>query len=515
MSNLRIVLKFNLKRIFVISSIFSLEYRIMSKDTIEFSENLPSKAKVSYGFAQSAHGYLSGIGLGVIDVFYLKVLGANPALLAISWILFIVWNAVNDPLIGVLQDKTKTKIGRRIPYLRYGSAIYVLTFIWIWFPFITVQELLFWNHLLMLFIFDTVYSMMGLIFYSMPAEMTVSSKERGSIMVYSTALGAIGTLGTVIVPLVYLGEVPDPEGFRVMMVITGILAGFVIFLASYYIRENQYTVMEESLGFFESIKVTFKNKPFLIVEVAIFASVIMTQVIQGYFIFLFDYVVDFQFNILNILLFLFLIVILGISVWWLTSNIDKYGLKKLMILGALVSIIGFFILLMIGLSLGINQQNKMPFALMFFPLVCIVFGFVGFMLLSSPLMADCIDNDEVLTGKRRETTYSGVNALLTKPAVSIGRALFLLIIAFYGFKSGSGSGKTAPPPSAQPLSVATGVIIAFTLIPIVCLIIGIIALKWYKLEGEEWQAQKKKLQEIHYQKEKEFIEHLKKERKIK
>ena len=255
----------------------------MSEETLEFNEKLPTKAKVAYGISQSAHGYLSGIGLGVIDVFYLKVLGADPALLAISWLLFIIWNMVNDPLIGILQDKTKTDIGRRIPYLRYGSIFYVLAFLWIWFPFATVQEMLFWNHLLMLFIFDTVYSMMGLIFYSMPAEMTVDSKERGNIMVYATALGAIGTIGTVLIPLVYLGDVPDPEGFRIMMIISGCLAGLVIYIGSYFIRENQYTVMEESLGFFESIKETFKNKPFLIVEVAIFASVIMTQVLQGYF----------------------------------------------------------------------------------------------------------------------------------------------------------------------------------------------------------------------------------------
>ncbi|MHA1148694.1 MAG: MFS transporter [Promethearchaeota archaeon] len=486
----------------------------MSEKTLEFDVKLPTQAKVAYGIAQSAHGYLSGIGLGVIDVFYLKVLGADPALLAISWFAFIIWNMVNDPLIGILQDKTKTSKGRRIPYLRYGSIFYVLAFLWIWFPFVTVQEMLFWNHLLMLFIFDTVYSMMGLIFYSMPAEMTVTSKERGSIMVYATALGSIGTFGTIIIPLAYLGDVPDPTGFRIVMVITGILAGIIIYITSYYIRENQYTVLEESLGFFESIKETFKNKPFLIVEIAIFASVIMTQVIQGYFIFLFDYVVEFQLEPLTILLFLILLVILGLSIYWLMANIEKYGLKKLMMLGAIVSIAGFFILLFMGLSLEINQANKMPFWLMFTPLALIIFGFVGFMLLSSPLMADCIDYDEVLTGKRRETTYSGVNALITKPAVSIGRAFFLIIIASYGYKAAESPGDSPPIPSDQALSVATGVIVAFTLIPIICLIIGIIALIFYPLEGEEWVKQKRKLQEIHIQKEKDYIEHLKKEGKL-
>lgn len=484
------------------------------EEELIIDEEVPVSAKLAYGTGNSAHMYISGIGLGAIDVFYLKVLGADPALMAISWLLFIVWNMVNDPLIGILQDKTKTDIGRRIPYLRYGSIIYVITFIWIWFPFVNQQQLLFWNHLLMLFIFDTVYSMMGLIFYAMPAEMAVTQKERGKIMVYSTALGAIGTVGNVIVPLIFLGDVPNVGGFRITMVITGIVAGFIIYVASFYIQENRYTVMEESLGFFESIKETFKNKPFLIAEVTIFASTIMTQVISGYFIFLFDYVVSVVINPLNAVIFLILIAIVGFSIWWLTTHIDKYGIKRLMFLGGIVSIAGFLVLLTMGLSLGINQNNKLPFVLLFGPLTAVVFGYVGFMLLSQPLMGDCIDHDEVLTGKRRETTYSGVNALITKPAVSIGRSLFLFIIALFGFQQSPSAGIPAPAPSEQPLSVGTGVIIAFTIIPTICLIIGLIALYFFPLEGEEWQKKKQEIHEIHQKKRRNYLKSLKEEGEI-
>jgi GPH family glycoside/pentoside/hexuronide:cation symporter len=272
--------------------------------------------------------------------------------------------------------------------------------------------------------------------------------------------------------------------------------------------------MEESLGFFESIKETFKNKPFLIAEIAIFASTIMTQVISGYFIFLFDYVVSVKINLINAIVFIFVIVVLGFSIWWLTSNIEKYGLKRLMFLGGIISIGGFLVLLLMGVSLGINQKNKMPFVLLFGPLIAVVFGYVGFMLLSQPLMGDCIDYDEVLTGKRRETTYSGVNALITKPAVSIGRSLFLFIIALFGFQQSPGAGIPAPPPSEQPLSVGTGVIFAFTLIPTICLTVGLIALYFFPLEGEEWQKQKQEIHDIHQEKRRNYIKSLKEEGEI-
>ncbi|MGV9197663.1 MAG: MFS transporter, partial [Promethearchaeia archaeon] len=334
------------------------------------------------------------------------------------------------------------------------------------------------------------------------------------IMVYSTALGAIGTVGNVIVPLIFLGDVPDVVGFRITMVISGIAAGAIIYAASFYIQENQYTVMEESLGFVESIKETFKNKPFLIAEVTIFASTIMTQVISGYFIFLFDYVVSVLINPVNIIVFLILIAIVGVSIWWLTSNIEKYGIKRLMFLGGIISIGGFISLLFMGVGLGINQNNKMPFVLLFGPLTAVIFGYVGFMLLSQPLMGDCIDYDEVLTGKRRETTYSGVNALITKPAVSIGRSLFLFIIAMFGFQQSPRPGVPAPPPSEQPVSVGTGVIFAFTLIPTICLLIGLIALYFFPLEGVEWQKQKQEIHEIHQKKRRDYLKSLKEEGEI-
>jgi len=477
----------------------------MSSEEVLLDEQIPVSAKIAYGSASSAHMFISGIGLGVIDIFYLKATSITPIAMAWSWFFFIIWNMINDPIIGVLQDNTKSKLGRRIPYLRYGAPIYVITFIWIWFPFVNEQELLFLNHLLMLFIFDTVYSMMGLIFYSMPAEMAITSKERGNIMLYTTALGAIGMFGSILVPLIYLGEVPDIEGFRISMIILGIISGVVIYISSYYIKENKYTQMEETLGFKDSIKQSFKNKPFLIVEVAIFSMVVMQQIITGYFIFLFDYVVDLEINALNIILFLIGFTIIGFAIFWLNTHFEEYGVKKLIRIGASIAVIGFLALLILSFSLNINQKNRMSFVLMFGPLLGIILGLIGFMLLSQPLMADCIDYDEVLTGKRRETTYSGINALITKPAVSVGRISFLLIIAAYGYKEGIAD------PVKQDLSVATGVILAFTLVPIVCLIIGIIALRWYPLDGEDWRKQKLELQKIHIAKEKEYIEFLKKQ----
>jgi GPH family glycoside/pentoside/hexuronide:cation symporter len=262
--------------------------------------------------------------------------------------------------------------------------------------------------------------------------------------------------------------------------------------------------MEESLGFFESIKITGKNKPFFIVEISIFANVIMQGLLLGYIVFLFDYAITLS-TALDIFSITAVINVLAAATVWMMRNIEKYGLKKLMRLGALIAISGFVAIMIIGNSANVSQHNKLPFSVIAIPFSCIAFGLVAYLLLGQPLMADCIDNDELLTGKRRETTYSGINALITKPAVSIGNFMFLWIIASFGYN------ENIADPLLQPTSVATGVVLAFTVLPVICLAIGFIVLHFYPLDGPEWDEKKRKLQEIHKKKEVEYIKHLEKQ----
>ena len=74
---------------------------------------------------------------GGLTYFFVNHLGMSPASSALCWLLFGLWNALNDPLFGYISDKTKSSLGRRIPYIRYGSIIIAAVFIlsWtLWFP---------------------------------------------------------------------------------------------------------------------------------------------------------------------------------------------------------------------------------------------------------------------------------------------------------------------------------------------------------------------------------------------
>jgi GPH family glycoside/pentoside/hexuronide:cation symporter len=455
------------------------------------SDILPKRSKIAYGFAQGAHMLLSGLGLGQIMYFYTAKFGLNAELQGIAWLIFAFWNAINDPLLGILEDRTKSRLGRRIPYLRYGAFVYIGLFIWIWFPFATFgdQSVLFVNLLLMLFLFDTIYSMIGLITFSLPAEMAISAKERGSIMIYATIIGFIAQAAGYLLPILFLKTDRSLAIWQMIMVGVGVLCGIILYLSSYFIKENKWAQREPTLGFIESIRETFKNRQFLILEISLFMLVITQTILTGGILFLINDV----FIIIGYTSYLYLIpVILTLlcAIFFFNRLIGKVGIKKVFIGGSLIGSLGFGLLPFCGRSLSLQ----------FIPLMLIMVFLAALIMGEQLLMAEVIDYDEVLTGKRRETTYSGINALLTKPAISIANWLFLLIISAYGYIEGS---------SIQPPSVVTGILLGYSIIPVSSIIISAIALSFFKLEGPEWLGKKKGLQQLHIEKEQAYIEELK------
>ena len=481
-----------------------------------YNDLVPIKAKLGYSAANTSNILLSGLALGSIDIFYLKFYNLDPRLLAISWILFMGWNAINDPLIGIIQDKTKSKLGRRVPYLRYGSVLYTIAFLLVWFPFIynsqfgyplfvqwfpgidTTDMGLFWNHLMILFIFDTLFSMIGLICNILPAEMAITAQERTNVVAFATILGVPGSILPTILPIMLLsGDSPDKATFLIVMAIIAIIAGLLLFGGSHFIKENRYAVIEETLGFKESIIETFKNKPFLILEVTLFSFVVIQESIFSGLVYLIDFVLVIT-GWASIFSLILVVILFGWVLWMILSKISILGLRKTMLRASFMAIVGFVLFLVIGWFWGPRVSVEMVVVALGLMFV----GLLTFVMTNQALIGEAIDYDEIRTGKRRETTYSGINALITKPGVSIAHFITLSIIAAYGYNADL-------PVSAQPVSVSLGVFLAFTVVPICFLLVGILAIMKFPLYGEEWKKQKCRLQEIHIRKEQEYLTYLK------
>ncbi|MHA1560955.1 MAG: MFS transporter [Promethearchaeota archaeon] len=458
-----------------------------------YNDDIPRKTKWAFGLIGTASSALEGTVFGSITFFYNIKMGLGTELIGIAWIIFGFWNAINDPIFGVLEERTRTKIGRRIPYIRYGSFFFGLFFILSWFPFFgTSQTALFLNFVVVLFVFDTIFTLVGLVTYSLPAEMAITAKSRANLGVYTTILGALGVLISMALPMFLLtGETTELDpAFRPAMIIVGVVSSIIMFIGSYFLYENEYTQKEETLGLIDSLKACFKNKPFLIFESSnFFFTISYTILISGIF-----YYIQFVLELADFMAMVPLIVVF-LSLFIFTAVfsflVPKYGLKKIQIFGLLFSAIAFLISFFVA-------DTLIPALIVF---VFIGIGIAARVVSEQPIMGDLIDYDELnLTGKRRETSYAGINALFMKPSISIANWLYLAIFTAYGFDETL---------NVQSGETKYGIMIGFFLVPAILFLIGGSLFLRYPLHGEKWDSKKKELAKIHLQKENDYLESIK------
>ena len=158
--------------------------------------------------------------------------------------------------------------------------------------------------------------------------------------------------------------------------------------------------------FIEGIKLTLKNKPFWIFMIPAFFLAIVLPMFQTGLL----YYVEHTIGGLDLILWL-LFIIIGIVIGMVfnVSKMPQIGPKKIMIINLSLITLAFMVLFLMG-------QNTL---LAWIPGFFAGIGFAGAMVSNGVLMGDNIDNDELITGKRREAVYGGVNAIVTKPSLSI------------------------------------------------------------------------------------------------
>ncbi|MBR1811425.1 MAG: MFS transporter [Clostridia bacterium] len=450
-------------------------------NSVTAEERVPASSKFWLGFADCMCGTLNSLLTGGgMTYFFTKFMGMQENLASIVWIIFAIWNAFNDPLFGYISDRTKSKLGRRIPYIRYGSAIYAVVFIITWFkwPFGDSQAALFAQMLVTLFLFDTLYTAIATSLYVMPYTMAVSNKARSSIFIWKIFFSLISlSVPLVLFPLIRPEVGSDPTQFRIIMTCIGIGAFLVIFISTFFYKEKVQDESDTSINIIKSVVACFKNRSFIIFEILSFTVIfIQTVLMQGviYYFDEFDTPMPVSYGILAAG------AVVGILLW--IRQLKPWGVRKCVFIMCVLFAAGAAAMSIFG--------KFTPVALVVFFLAGL--GFAGGMYLVPIMNGDVIDYDEIVTGSRREGMYAGVNSLITKPAISLANASFLMIAKWFGYDTALAAGM-------QSAMGKQGILVAWMAIPALLLIISAIGMKFYPLYGKKWDDEKKMLEEKHAQ----------------
>ncbi len=453
-------------------------------------ERVPIKSRIWISVADSATNILQAlVAFSALTYYFVKLRGLDIELAGVVWLIFGLWNAVNDPLLGYISDRTKSSIGRRLPYIRYGAPIFGLAFVlfWIELPGSSGnQSLMFIQMLVALFLYDTLYTSIATNIYIMPYEMAVSNKARSTIYIWKI----IFMVFTVVVPIGlerFKPDVGDAAGiasFRWLMIGFGVAMAVLVFFSTFFYRENHFAQEQKQPSLFAAIKDCFRNRSFVVFEVISFTVIFaQTALMQGIWLY-FD-----EIKVSSLPLYVALAAgIVGGMLLWINRR-DKWGIKTSTRVMALLFAIGCFALLLGG-------RQVLPAAFGFF---CFGFGFVGGMYLIPLMNGDVVDFDEHQTGLRREGMYAGINSFITKPAISIAQWALLTILAMFGYDQTLAKG-------AQSAAAQTGVLIGWLAPTGALLLISFFALALYPLAGEKWEQIKKQLSLLHSEKERAYLE---------
>ena len=218
--------------------------------------------KLAYSFGAVATALSYQAFSTYIIFFYVDVVKLPAYLAAIAMLIYGIWNAINDPLAGFISDHTKTRWGRRIPYIALGAIPFGIIYFLLWIPpFLDFSQagLLFLYFLIFICLFDGFYTVTIINWASLYPEMFPSLLERSQVNAYRQSFGMLGlVLGIAAPPLIY-----GALGWGVMGAIFGAVISTSLLIALWGSRENKIFSSEKQLPLGPSLKATLKNRSVL------------------------------------------------------------------------------------------------------------------------------------------------------------------------------------------------------------------------------------------------------------
>lgn len=356
-----------------------------------------------------------------------KIVYTSIGLVSIMMMIGRIMDVISDPLIGYLSDITKTKLGRRRPYIIYGALPLALSFILIWFP--PVPKHSFINFIyasIFISLYWWLFTVVLIPYIALLPEMAHTDQGRVKLGIYSS----VGMILGLFIGF-SSGIIIEKFGFRIMAVIMGIAQTICFLITGFVIKERFNQDIKTSLSpaeFFKQLYTTLKNKPFLIYAVSCFLFNLGFYVVQMALPYFMEVVIGEKESAITIFMSAF--AVMTVITFFPINFLSKKLPIKTIYAGSLLfmSILLPFMYLIGKYSGEISK----------FTLGLILVGLAGIpqaalYVFNGPLLGQVIDYDEIYTGKRREAIYSGAIGFLTKLGMTFSSVVMWFLFRNFGY----------------------------------------------------------------------------------
>lgn len=417
--------------------------------------------------------FYGGGGQALIGVLYFvfltNIVGLQPALAGVVTLISEIWDAISDPMMGIIGDNTRTKMGRRRPYVLIGGCLLAVAFALIFFPISGSSTLKFIYCAATYLFYNTVSTMINVSYSSMSAEISPVSEERDEAnvlrLVVSTASAAVCTLLPSLVIDAYNGGRINITTFYLIVGIGfGLLFALPVILCALFVRERVEASDEKKKLSLIEIVGPLKTRPFRqLVGMYLGQALCMDVFSTGVAIFAM-YVTKPKGSTTVFLGIFIAVQLLAFPI--INKLIKTKSVNKIYGFGLPLSVLALIAFAILGSNL------YAAYACVFF----VALGFAGAQLTSWIMFPHTVDAGELLSGKRQSGGSSAIMTFARKSSSALVIFLFSLVLQFTGYDATL---------ATQPTSAQNGIkyVMAFTCI--IFMILGWFMARRYGLTKEK------------------------------
>jgi GPH family glycoside/pentoside/hexuronide:cation symporter len=441
-------------------------------------QKLKPITKLLYGSGDLGFSLTTTLIGAYFAIFLTDVVGVSPSIAAAAFFIGRSWDYVNDPIIGYLSDRTRSRWGRRRPFLLFGALPFGLAFAMLWVRPVFQRDLFLAIYYAAAFIlFDTAATLVYMPYFALTPELASQYDERTSITTYRMFFSILGSLIAFTVPWLMIGTFRPENARKVLTMgfVFGLVSAMPLFLTFFGTRERREFMVQEQPKLFESLRAAFKNPPFLLgmgIFLGTWISVDIAQAILPYFI---KYCVRREEQSFLIMGTIFVTAIIALPLWnWVARRWNKRF--------AYIAGIAFWAVVQIII---ITLGPSTPLGVLLTLCALAGIGVAAAHVLPWSILPDAIEWDEWKTGKRHEGMFYSIVTLSHKAAASIAIPLVLLLLEASKYEANV---EILQPRAELAIRLITGPI------PAVLLSLGILCALFYPLSRQRYDQIVKELE---------------------
>jgi GPH family glycoside/pentoside/hexuronide:cation symporter/probable glucitol transport protein GutA len=433
-----------------------------------FGGDLRGREIAGHAAAGVGQNLIFGLWSSYMLVFFTDVFGIAGGAAGLIMMFTRIWDAVNDPMMGVIADRTRTRWGRYRPWLLF-MALPIIFFLALNFSAPNFSQTGKIVYAAVTYVcMSMAFTAVDVPYWTLPAAMTQNVGKRTMIYSISRTTTTLSSLivGIIAIPLVIaLGGGDMARGYFIAALVIGCL-GAVLYLCGFkLVREHVTPPPAEKFNFSEAVKVISQNKPLLLIIISMIVAFGLSFLRSNLLVYWVQYNIGSLemvavFNLVSLPAMLF-----GIVLTPLLSK--KMGQKGMFIFACLWGAVSNFIFFFVG------YENTTAALVMFF-FTSVPTGFV--MVLVSSMIANTIEYAEWKTGQRREGLISSTQTFLAKVSIAIGGGLSGLLLTIVNYQ----------PNTVQPPDTLKVFHIAMTVITGLGFLLGIIPMLFNDFDDKKY-----------------------------